>query len=98
MMMMARRGEGREIEEGKDGKEKRERKRRKQNGKGQVQRSADRLDPFPSMDILFSVAIYGKPQALVCIVRVVTPVTAVGPLQWSAPAYGESLGMSRGEC
>ena len=73
------------------------RESRKQNRKGQVQRSADRLDPFPSMDILFSVAIYGKPQALVCIVRVVTPVTAVGPLQWIAPAYGESLGMSRGE-
>ena len=72
MMMLARRGEGREIEEGRDGK-----------GKGE-------REPV--------IAIYVKPQSFVCSVQVViTPDTAVGPLQWSAPTYGESIGMRRGE-
>ena len=96
-MMLARRGEGREIEEGRDGKGKGEREpETKQKGaSAMIGRSIKPLPIF--MDILFSIAIYVKPQAFVCSVRVVTPVTAVGPLQWSAPTYGESIGMRRGE-
>ena len=97
MMMMARRGEGREIEEGRDGKGKGEREpeTKRKGASAMIGRSIKPLPIF--MDILFSIAIYVKPQAFVCSVRVVTPVTAVGPLQWSAPTYGESIGMRRGE-
>ena len=97
MMMLARRGEGREIEEGRDGKGKGEREpeTKRKGASAMIGRSIKPLPIF--MDILFSIAIYVKPQAFVCSVRVVTPVTAVGPLQWSAPTYGESIGMRRGE-
>ena len=97
MMMLARRGEGREIEEGRDGKGKGEREpeTKRKGPSAMIGRSIKPLPIF--MDILFSIAIYVKPQAFVCSVRVVTPVTAVGPLQWSAPTYGESIGMRRGE-
>ena len=97
MMMLARRGEGREIEEGRDGKGKGEREpeTKRKGASAMIGRSIKPLPIF--MDILFSIAIYVNPQAFVCSVRVVTPVTAVGPLQWSAPTYGESIGMRRGE-
>ena len=97
MMMLARRGEGREIEEGRDGKGKGEREpeTKRKGASAMIGRSIKPLPIF--MDILFSIAIYVKPQAFVCSVRVVTPVTAVGPLQWSAPTYGESNGMRRGD-
>ena len=97
MMMSARRGDGREIEEGRGGKGKGEREpeTKRKGASAMIGRTIKPLRIF--MDILLSIAIYVKPQAFVCSLRVVTPVTAVGPLQWSAPTYGESIGMRRGE-
>ena len=58
MMMLARRGEGREIEEGRDGKGKGEREpeTKRKGASAMIGRSIKPLPIF--MDILFSIAIY----------------------------------------